>query len=218
MSTKKHEGQYSTGINRVIRRRAFAISHNRFPHKWTYCGSPTANIFSRPGHNPRRFSRATKDRQREILSIVQKRFIVILREKNRLHPVPPLHYCFTAVSYKTSRRVASSLNSVGSSRQTTELGRKIHRWRTLSLKQLEFYPFVPACHCQKIDFTEKYLYNESSIDRNASEYSGERLVVIETYYTYSSKREIMQSLLYMLLRCELLVTKSIKMKIENTMQ
>lgn len=80
MSSEKHEGQHSTEINRVIRRRA---CHNRFPHKWTYCGSPMANIFSRPGHNPRRVSRATKGRQREILSIVQKQFIVVpLREES----------------------------------------------------------------------------------------------------------------------------------------
>lgn len=83
MSIEKHEGQHSTEINRVICRRV-CHTYNRFPHKWTYCGSPMANIFSRPEHNPCRFSGVTKDRQREILSIVQKR----LCEKNWLHLVP----------------------------------------------------------------------------------------------------------------------------------
>lgn len=46
---EKHEGQHSIEINRVIRCQA---CYNRFPHKWTYCGSPMANIFSRSGHNP----------------------------------------------------------------------------------------------------------------------------------------------------------------------
>lgn len=86
MSSGKQRGQHSAEINRVIRRRA---CHNRFPHKWSYCGSPMANIFSRPGHNPRRFSRATKGRQREILSIVQKR-LSHCRTARRIgrHPVP----------------------------------------------------------------------------------------------------------------------------------